>query len=79
MREINVTELRAHLPAYLGAVEAGEEVRITSRGRVVARMLPPVDEKAEARKQLEELRRRCTVGDVIAPVGEPWEAENAGS
>jgi prevent-host-death family protein len=77
MREVNITELRSRLPAYLGAVEAGEEVRITSRGRVVARLLPPLDAKAEARARLEELRGRCTVGDVIAPTGEAWEAENA--
>lgn len=79
MREVNVAELRAHLPAYLGAVEAGEEVRITSRGRVVARLLPPLDERAEARKRLDELRRRCTVGDVVTPTGEAWEAEHARS
>jgi prevent-host-death family protein len=38
MREINVTELRSRLPQYLRQVQKGEELRITSRGKVIARI-----------------------------------------
>ena len=33
MREVNVTELRSHLPAYLCNVQAGEELVVTSHGK----------------------------------------------
>ena len=39
MREVNVTDLRAHLPAFLASVQAGEEVLVTSRGKVIARLV----------------------------------------
>ena len=79
MREINITELRSHLPAYIGRVKKGEQLLVTSRGKVVASLVPVRDEREAARKRLAELRVCCTVGDVVSPIGEAWEAENAGS
>ncbi len=38
MKEVNVTELRNNLPAYLGMVTAGEELLLTSRGKKIARL-----------------------------------------
>lgn len=76
MREVNVTELRNHLPAYLGTVAAGEELLVTARGMVVARLLPPLDPKAVAKDRLLALRERCRVGDVTSPIEEPWEAQD---
>ena len=40
MRFVPVVEAKAHFSALLAAVEAGEEVAITRRGCVVARLLP---------------------------------------
>ena len=40
MREIGVRELKSSLSATLRAVGAGEHVRVTSRGRVVAEIVP---------------------------------------
>ena len=57
MHEVNVTELRNHLPKYLADVCKGEEILITVRGRVIARILPPVDVKLEAGKKLRALRK----------------------
>lgn len=68
MREVNVTELRNHLPKYLASVEEGKEILITSHGRVIARILPPVDTKGEAREQLKALRKYCKIGDIISPI-----------
>lgn len=79
MREVNVTELRNHLPAYLGTVQAGEELLVTARGKVVARLLPPLDPKAAAKGRLKELRQLCRVGDVTSPIGERWEAQDGPS
>lgn len=76
MREVNVTELRNHLPAYLGSVQDGEELLITSRGKVIAKLVPVEDPRQRARETLRELRRRCRIGDVVSPLGESWEAES---
>lgn len=73
MIRISVTELRNHLPAYLGKVKTGEEVVVTSRGKVIARLVPEVDESKAARRRLEAIRKESWVGDVISPSGEVWE------
>lgn len=52
---VNITELRQNLPAYLKRVRQGERIQVTSRGQVVAELAPPTaraDEAALARKQL---------------------------
>jgi antitoxin (DNA-binding transcriptional repressor) of toxin-antitoxin stability system len=52
---VNVTELRQNLPAYLKRVRQGERIRVTSRGQIVAELAPPTasaDEVALARKKL---------------------------
>jgi prevent-host-death family protein len=49
MADINVTELRQNLPAYLAKVRQGARVRVTSRGKVIAEIVPPsVDEATQA-------------------------------
>lgn len=75
MREVNVTDLRSHLPAYLMRVRTGEELVVTSHGKAIARILPSQDVREAARKQLEGLRKKSFVGDIISPVGEVWNAE----
>ena len=42
MAEVNVTHLRQHLPEFLARVERGERIQVTSRGRVIAEISPPV-------------------------------------
>jgi prevent-host-death family protein len=52
---VNITELRQNLPAYLKRVRQGERIRVTSRGQVVAELAPPTasaDEVALARRRL---------------------------
>lgn len=39
--EVSVRELKSRLSEYLRRAESGEEVVVTSRGREVARLLPP--------------------------------------
>ena len=41
MPDVNVTELRRNLPAYLAKVRAGQHLRVTSRGKVIAELSPP--------------------------------------
>ena len=42
-------------------------------------LLPPDNTVEAARKRLEGLRKTARIGDVIAPTGERWRAERAGS
>ncbi len=73
--EVNVTELRQNLPAYLAEVKKGREIEVTSRGRVIARIVAGGDPQQEARERLLAVRKHCTVGDVVSPTGAKWEAE----
>ena len=55
MSDVNVTDLRENLPAYLERARRGERIRVTSRGEVIAEISAPkaAEEDAELiRKQL---------------------------
>jgi prevent-host-death family protein len=67
MREIGAFEAKSKLGQLLDWVEAGEEIVITRRGRIVAKLVPPgsgVDrERARAAAQrIREMRRGVTLG-----------------
>jgi prevent-host-death family protein len=75
MRKVKVTDLRNALPAYLKAVQAGEELSIESRGKIIARIVPDRSAEDAARQRLQALRAKSRVGDVVSPVEERWDAE----
>lgn len=79
MDDVKLTELRQNLPAYLKQVEKGRELRITSRGKAVARLLPVENAAEAARSRLKALRKTARVGDVITPTRERWRAERGRS
>ena len=72
---INVAELRQNLPKYLAVAKAGGEIEVTSRGRLIARIVPSGDPQHEARARLLAARKLCKVGDVISPLDAKWSAE----
>ena len=74
MHKANITELRKYLPKYLLAATKGDEILVTSHGRVIARILPPTDVCREAKEQLRFLRKSCKVKDVISPIADTWDA-----
>lgn len=75
MLTTTVTQLRNELPTYLQYVQNGEHITITSHGNPIARILPLLDAKKEAHAQLQQLRKSCSIGDVISPIDTPWEVE----
>ena len=75
MRQVNITELRSHLPDYLGQVQRGEEIEVTLHGKAIARIMPREDIREAARTKLKALRGKTRVGDVISPIGEAWGAD----
>ncbi len=67
MREIGAFEAKNKFGQLLDWVEAGDEVVITRRGKVVARLVPPaqaVDQQAgiDAAARIRERRRGVTLG-----------------
>ena len=77
MTEVPVTEFRRNLPAYLRRVRGGEELLLTSRGEVVARLTPQRNVQESAREALRALRNHARVGDVLAPIDATWGANDA--
>ncbi len=75
MQEVNVTDLRHYLHQYLDSVQKGKEIHVTLHGKLIARILPPIDKKKEALKQLKKLRQYSKMTDVISPIDEKWEAD----
>jgi prevent-host-death family protein len=73
--DVNITELRQNLPTLIERVRKGQELRVTVRGRVVARIVPDRDDREAARAFLASLRGRCRIGDIISPSGDAWDAE----
>jgi prevent-host-death family protein len=77
MQDINVTELRKHLPSYLRQVARGEAIRVTSNGKVLARIVPEQDPAATARERLEALRGTLVTGDIISPIDDlQWSGDD---
>ena len=74
MKTIAVSELRANLMQILQHIQTGASMTITSRGRKIARLVPPEDSMEEARIALEKLRKTAKVGDVLSPIDVKWEA-----
>jgi prevent-host-death family protein len=52
MREVGSFEAKTHLSELLAAVEAGETVRITRRGKAVALLVPVQSDSARRLQQL---------------------------
>jgi antitoxin (DNA-binding transcriptional repressor) of toxin-antitoxin stability system len=76
--DVNVTELRQNLPAYLAKVRKGQRIRVTSRGRVIAELGPPSirpDDASAARARLRGSVVRFA--DPLAPAidAAEWEME----
>lgn len=73
MREVGAFEAKTHLSELIAAVEAGETVTITRRGRPVARLMPVAGTGASriaAIKRIRAMRARLkdalTVDDILS-------------
>ena len=74
MHEVNVSELRNRLPEYVARAEAGEEILVTRRGKVVARLSAARVARASAKERVVALRNQARVGDVVSPIEADWDA-----
>jgi len=75
MQQVNVTELRNHLPHYMSQVQKGVEFLVTSHGKSIARLLPEISNTDEAYNRLMQLRGTMIQGDILEPVEVEWNAD----
>jgi prevent-host-death family protein len=69
MQEIGAFEAKNRLSELLRLAEAGEEIAITNRGRVVARLVPPLpafdgETARAAAARIRERRKGITLGGI---------------
>ena len=74
MDSIAVSELRANLMFVLKKIKQGGKIQITSRGKVIAKLVPPDNIVENARAKLDEISRTAVIGDIVSPVDSNWEA-----
>ena len=57
MKKVALFDAQTCLPELIERMEAGEEIAITRRGKVVARLVPPIEDAGQlARKVVTALR-----------------------
>jgi prevent-host-death family protein len=81
MREVGAFEAKTHLSELLVAVEAGEEVLITRRGKPVARLVPAVNHglsRQKLREDVAQLRRDIAASGGGMTMEEIISAKNEG-
>ena len=69
MREIGVRELKARLSEALRDVGAGERIRVTSRGKPVADLVPP--DRTTTERHWDAL----VASGRVTPASRPWPPE----
>jgi len=75
MPSIAVSDLRANLMKTLSRIRSGAKIRITSRGKDVAELIPVEGSRQHAADMLKEMGREAIIGDIIRPIDEAWDAE----
>ena len=53
----------------------GEQIQITSHGKVVARLIPEINKVEAAQKRLDVLRGTMIIGDIMASLDSSWGAD----
>ncbi len=72
METIAVSDLRANLMKILKEIEHGAIINITSRGKVVAKLIPPEHSKEIAKNKLKAISKTAVINDVISPIDVQW-------
>jgi len=74
MKNVSISELRAHLLKYLKLVQQGEQINVTSKGTLMATLMPPVSRQDAARAKLAKLADTAVIHDVVSPIEDHWDA-----
>ena len=74
METVKISDFRANLLKYMEKASAGQQITVTSNGRVLATLSPPVQMKESAKRQLADLAVTAKIHDVTSPTDEHWDA-----
>lgn len=74
IKTLSMTELRANLQSAIEEIKKGNTIIVTSHGKPVAQLIPPLDRRKEAIAKLKALRKTAIIGDILSPTGEKWDA-----
>lgn len=74
METVNISDFRANLLKYLEKVSEGQQITVTTNGRVLATLSPPVQIRENSRSRLAELAVSAKIHDVTGPVQVDWDA-----
>jgi prevent-host-death family protein len=74
MQTINISDFRANLLKYLEKANSGEQISVTTNGKLIATIIPPIQQKELAKKQLQELAVSAKIHDVTSPIESNWDA-----
>ena len=68
METIAVSDLRINMRTILKEIELGSTINITSRGKVVAKLVPPDSIRIDARNKLKEIGKTAVLHGLISPI-----------
>ena len=74
MQTINISDFRANLLKYLEIANMGEQISVTSNGKLLATLMPPVDQKIHAKQQLKALAMTSKIKNIQSPIDTTWDA-----
>ncbi|WP_075184717.1 type II toxin-antitoxin system Phd/YefM family antitoxin [Teredinibacter haidensis] len=74
MQTVNISDFRANLLKYLEKANGGEQISVTTNGKLIATIAPPINQKQLAQQQLELLAKSAKITDVVAPIDSEWDA-----
>lgn len=74
MQTINISDFRANLLNYLERANSGEQISVTSNGKLLATISPPVNQREIAKQTLRSLASTANIHDVTTPTDCDWDA-----
>jgi prevent-host-death family protein len=74
METVNISDFRANLLKYLEKANAGQHFTVTTNGKVLAMLSPPIQLREAAKHQLAGLAATAKIHDATSPIEEGWDA-----
>ena len=73
MIQVNISEFRTNLLKYLKNVHSGAQINVTSKGTLLATVIPPVSQRDAAKAELSKLAKSAVIHDVVSPLENDWD------
>ena len=73
MQTINISDFRANLLKYLEIANSGEQISVTTNGKILATITPPTNQKEFAKQKLKALASTAKIHDIISPTCCEWD------